>query len=461
MSRRLLNLLACLLVSGAATSCVGNKAYRTCLGTPSGQPCSKPSVLREKLTTKDFDREMAACTGPCPSCVRDCEWPYELAFVEFDDRGEMFDRRQLAAAVDTITRAKANAPAGTQPVVAVFIHGWKNNASESSGNVWGFRQILAGLSLEYKVPGGPFSPVVGVYIGWRGAVVSAPLLKEFTFFDRHGKSQNLPGPHMSEALVKIMQAAKGRNFEDPTMSVLIGHSFGGAVLETALSETIATLVTEAQSTGTPIRWPADLIMFLNEAQEATRSYQLIESLIANVSEREACLPAGTSQTMQAPAIISVSSTGDSATRVAFPAVQSLARPFNSLRKYPEGGNAVGIGSQTSMFFRTTAHMGEFQSHLVRRYEPAELDALGSACKPTLRFTLTGKPTIDSDAPGYALIEKPGTKNRTPYWVFQVPPDVVPDHSTIFTPVFRSFLVTLIKSRDQMKPHNTAVSPPAP
>jgi hypothetical protein len=461
MTRRVLDLLACLLVTVAAASCVGNKAYRTCLGAPAGQQCSKPSVLDEKLKTKEFDRELSTCTGPPPDCVSDVEWPYQLTFVEFDDRGEMFDRRQLAAAVDTITRAKATAPAGTQPVVAVFIHGWKNNASESSGNVWGFRQILAGLSLEYKVSGGPHSPIVGVYIGWRGAVVSAPLLKEFTFFDRRAKSQNLPGPHMGEALVKIMQAAKGRNFDEPTLSVLIGHSFGGAVLETALSETIATLVTEAQSTRTPIRWPADLIMFLNEAQEATRSYQLIESLIANVTEREKCLPKGVEQTMQAPAIISVSSTGDSATRVAFPAAQSLARPFNSLRKYPEGGNAVGIGSQTSMFFRTTAHMAEFQSHLVRRYDPGDLENMGGACKPTLLFTLTGKPSAGDDEPGYVLIEKPGSKNRTPYWVFRVPPEVVPDHSTIFTPVFRSFLVTLIRSRDQMKPHNTVVSPHAP
>jgi hypothetical protein len=442
---------AAIALAVAVAACVPNTSYRTCLGLPTGQPCSRPSVVTEKLKTRDFDREQ-------PVSVQDVEWPYQLAFIEFDDRGEMFDRRQLTAALDTIVRAKAHAPVGTTPVVAVFVHGWKNNASDSSGNVWGFRQTLAGLSLEFKVPDGPASPVIGVYIGWRGAVVSAPLLKEFTFFDRHGKSQNLPGAHMSEALTKIMQAAKGEHFDDArTTSVLIGHSFGGAVLETALSQTLAHIVDEAQATRTPIRWPADLIMFLNEAQEATRSYQLIESLISNVAPREPCLSPDQKQIMEAPAIVSVSSTGDAATRLAFPGAQSIARPFNSLRKYPPGGNALGVTSQTSMFFRTTAHMKQFQSHVLKRSDEPGLDEIVTRCKPVLEFTLTGKPGHGSAGPHYVLLEKPESRNRTPYWVFEIPPEIVPDHSTIFTSVFRNFLLSMLKGRRFMKPHDQALA----
>ena len=433
----------------SAGGCVANKAYRTCLDQPQNRPCSMRSVLNEQLTAAEFDRTQ---TG-----AQNVAFPYTISFVEFDDRGEMFDRAQLAAAVDTINKAKASAPAGTHPVVAVFVHGWKNNASDSSGNVWGFRQTLAALSLQYKVPGGPFSPVVGVYIGWRGAVVSAPILKEFTFFDRHSKSQNLPGPHMAEALVKIMQAAKGPDFsDDRTTSVLIGHSFGGAVLETALSETLADAVVAARAAQRPIQWPANLIMFLNEAQEATRSYQLIESLIANVRPRDECLPPGQSQRMQMPAIVSVSSTGDTATRLAFPAAQALNRPFNSLRHYPDGGNAVGIKSQTSMFFRTTAHMSEFQSHLVGRADDPDIAAALTTCKPALEVTMPSDQ--NNAAVRYLLIEKPGSRNRTPYWVFHIPPDIVPDHSTIFTPVFRSFLIALIGSQQLMSPHNQPLPP---
>jgi hypothetical protein len=430
-----------------STACVANTAYRTCLDTAPGKPCSKPSVLSEKLLTEEFDRTEPGAFG--------VESPYQLSFIEFDDRGEMFDRRQLAAAVNVISVAKSTAPPGTTPVVVVFVHGWKNNASESSGNVWGFRQTLAALALQYKKSGQPFPPVVGVYIGWRGAVVSAPLLKEFTFFDRHGKSQNLPGPHMTEALIRIMHAAKGRDFSDEsTISVLLGHSFGGAVLETALSETLAGLVLRAQQTGTPIQWPADLIMFLNEAQEATRSYQLIESLIANVEERVACPPAGSR--FQKPALISVSSTGDSATRVAFPGAQSVARLFNSLRHYPEGGNAVGIKSQTSMFFKTTAHMSEFQSHIVGRTDDPQIAEMMKTCRPYFEMDLNGKflpANAEDSIPRYVILDKPESRNRTPYWVFQLPPEIVPDHSTIFTAVFRRFLLSLLRTRDEMDLQN--------
>lgn len=444
---------AIVLLTLWGSGCVPNTAYRTCFKQPPGHTCATPSVLTEQLTYLEFDRTQTGAVQPDGTPI---PFPYQLAFVEFDDRGEMFDRQQLDAAVAAIDQAKRNAPAGTHPVVALFVHGWKNNASDSSGNVWGFRQTLAALSLQYKVPGGPFSPVVGIYIGWRGAVVSAPIIKEFTFFDRHAKSQNLPGAHMAEALIKIMEAAKGRDFNDSsTVSVLIGHSFGGAVLETALSETLAGTVLHARQTGTPIRWPADLIMFLNEAQEATRSYQLIESLIANVSDREPCLPPGQAQTFQAPAIVSVSSTGDTATRVAFPGAQVLGRPFNSLRQYPDGGNAMGIKSQTSMFFRTTAHMNEFQSHIVGRSDDPDIVEALKTCKATLELSLHGQflPPGVTTEPRYLLVEKPGSKNRTPYWVFQIPPEIVPDHSTIFTPVFRGLLLSLLQSRQFMMPHD--------
>lgn len=408
MAARLVPLIVAACI---CASCVGNKAYRL-----------KQSVFHEELLTQQFD--------PTNTGVFDRKWPYDLAFVEFDDRGEMFDRTQLDRAVQEIRRVKSAAVAGVRPVVALFVHGWKNNASESSGNVWGFRQLLAGLKLQY----GDEVPVLGIYIGWRGAVVSAPILKEFTFFDRHGKSQNLPNAHMVEALLKIMQAAKGAEFEDDsTISVLIGHSFGGAVLESALTEALMGMVLKGAPSGT-VRWPATLIMLLNEAQEATRSYQLIEALHANLPAREACLPSGQKQRPQVPAILSITSTGDSATRVAFPAAQSLARPFNSLRTYPQP-NFLGLGSQTPMFFNTTAHLGEFRSHLMGRADEPDIQQAWANCKPAIEALI--------EDVCYVVVEKPGARNRTPYWAMHMPTAIVPDHSTIFGSAFRRFLTTLI------------------
>jgi pimeloyl-ACP methyl ester carboxylesterase len=419
MSQRLLLLLVVALLPSA---CVGNRSYR-----------GATEVRYEQLTTRQFD----------PTQVNSDEvWPYRLTFVEFDDRGEMFARSQLTTALQEIAKAKAEAAAkGVKPVVVVFVHGWKNNASESSGNVWGFRQMLAGLSLQYNR-----APVVGVYIGWRGAVISAPILKEFTFFDRRRKSQNLPNAHMVEALLKIMQQTKGVNFDDSAISLLIGHSFGGAVLETALTETLLGMVVKAGATG-PMRWPATAIVFINEAQQASRSYQLIEALHENLPSRDgrdSCLPSQAravseqeaNQIPEPPAIISISSTGDYATRALYPATQAILRPFNSLRHYQKDQpNFLGFDSQTPMFFNTTAHMRSFQSHLMGPADDPDVAAAEMLCKPFVRTTVDGIP--------YSIVERPEARNRTPYWVMHTPASIVPDHSTIFTPAFTSLLITFI------------------
>jgi hypothetical protein len=41
---------------------------------------------------------------------------------------------------------------------------------------------------------------------------------------------------------------------------------------------------------------------------------------------------------------------------------------------------------------------------------------------------------------FAVQERPNRCNGTPYWVMEIDPDVVPDHSTIFTQRLISFLI---------------------
>jgi pimeloyl-ACP methyl ester carboxylesterase len=318
---------------------------------------------------------------------------------------------------------------GVSPIVAVFVHGWKNNASKDNSNVWGFRMMLAGLSKQYNR-----APVLGIYIGWRGAVLSPPILKEFTIWNRRRKSQNLPGAHMAEALVKIMQAAKGIDYsDDSTITLLIGHSLGGAVLETALTETILAQVVK-RTAHQDVVWPATLIMFINEAQEALQSYQLAEAFHKNLPARVPCQPGGTRNNV--PALVSISSTADYATRAFFPGSQGVLRPFNSLRKYSaDNPNFLGFGNQVPMFFNTTAHLGPFRTHLMGREDDPEVKAAADQCKPIVRTTIADVT--------YLIVDKPGSKNLTPYWVMHAPASLVPDHSTIFTPAFTKLLISFI------------------
>src|SRR5262249_15508021 len=161
-----------------------------------------------------------------------------MAFIEFDDVGEMFqnpsetskdgdgtvhDNTELGktiAEIDRINRGEE----GSDPVFVLFIHGWKNNASDSSGNVWGFRSELQSLASELNKPGNPPRPVMGIYVGWRGAATNLPVAKEFSFWNRKSAATRIPGAHLTEAVRRIAIATK-RN--PRAKCVVVGHSFGG------------------------------------------------------------------------------------------------------------------------------------------------------------------------------------------------------------------------------------------
>ena len=57
--------------------------------------------------------------------------PTCLAFLEFDDTGEMFEPAQLTRASDPIERAKA---VNKSAVVVTFVHGLKSNAAEQKNH---------------------------------------------------------------------------------------------------------------------------------------------------------------------------------------------------------------------------------------------------------------------------------------------------------------------------------------
>ena len=421
-------LLVMVCAAAVSAACVSDRQYRI-----------TQSVYYEQLKVENFD--------PTQVDTREDTAAYRLAFVEFNDKGEMFDKGvQLARAISEIEAAKKRG----KTLVALFVHGWKNNADLPTGNVWGWRQVLAGLSNNF-----PDQQILGLYIGWRGASVSAPILKEFTFFTRRPKSQSVGAGQMVGALQQIMQAIKGPQYtDDSATSVLVGHSFGGAVLEAAVTPELQKAMRSARQENRAVRWPADLIILLNEAQEAERSYPLIVEMEEALRPREKCglLPDGSR--FQRPAIISISSTGDYATRGAFPGAQLISRPFRA-PSY-EGNDPLMVGA-SRLYYGTTAHVSELRSHLlVRPEDPTSQPALAE-CRPSLRARISMlRPDAaqgDTEDPRFLLVEDPNAKNRTPYWVMQMPPVIVPDHSTIFTQVFRDFLISLMGLSQFTVPHD--------
>ena len=121
-------------------------------GAPLGTVILAAFILTSCISNKPFRLGSRSIMPPTPHAN------FSLAFIEFDDMGEFWERPQLEKAVDELVSARQRGP--NQALVVVFIHGWKNNASDDSGNVWGFREELKEMVDAY-----PDMPVVGVYIG--------------------------------------------------------------------------------------------------------------------------------------------------------------------------------------------------------------------------------------------------------------------------------------------------------
>src|SRR6266516_4035567 len=68
---------------------------------------------------------------------------HKIAFVEFNDEGELWSKSQLDQALALIDSEAARAPEH-QVAVLTFVHGWKSNAG-SKKNVRHFEEALAGI----------------------------------------------------------------------------------------------------------------------------------------------------------------------------------------------------------------------------------------------------------------------------------------------------------------------------
>jgi len=189
----------------------------------------------EFSTVSDSQADARNCADPASSVC--------LAFLEVDDMGELWDKGELDTALSLIRRAndgsrekkKANPGEESDPIVVVFVHGWKNNAKWGNGNVTGFKSSLQVL---YQRNSGK-RPVIGVYVGWRGDLTPAylPVARQFSYFNREATAIRIPGASLSSALTEIAM----RTHENPdSLAIFVGHSFGGLLLERTVSEMTAS-----------------------------------------------------------------------------------------------------------------------------------------------------------------------------------------------------------------------------
>jgi pimeloyl-ACP methyl ester carboxylesterase len=355
---------------------------------------------------------------------------YTVAYIEFDDQGEPWDPTQLERAIQTIERANRQ---HEKIGVVVFVHGWQNDASnrddrKKENNVEGFKRLLDVTSQQLKRTGeiAAGAKLVGVYIGWRGKSSPNKLVKPFTFYSRRGAGQRVAGVSTTEAIVRVMKVAK-RNPE--SVGVVIGHSFGGMIVEQALSQTMVSLAIDDNSTIEPL---ADLVILVNPASQSIEAKRMLSILERNRLKFYRTDNKG--ERRVSPFIVSVTSTADTATGKLYPTALGIKAISKRFREYGPGDCSPGA-TQKAYYRRTAGHNQILHSHVITaeplqsQAEPADLLGFEETVDEEtgdVQYSFTGRDHR------FVMKSLPYSYNDTPYWIMNVPPELIKDHSDIFT-----------------------------
>jgi hypothetical protein len=391
---------------------------------------------------------------------------YSLGFVEFDDQGQLWSRKQMSAVLDSVAAQAADTSCDF--LLVVYVHGWKHNAgwNQSTGDddpdVTHFRSALKELSateieLSRKIEQNdvlrPPRKVIGVFMGWRGASITVPVMENLTFWDRKSTAHKVGHGEVTEVLDRLDMIRQARMARDPdthSRLIVVGHSFGGAVVFSALEQILESRF--VHSAGTP-ETPAaaqgfgNLVVLLNPAFEA----QLYSPLSDMSGERKDYVES------QLPVLAILTSEADDATGIAFPIGRWFDTRFEKQRVITRTNPATGLQesiSQKSADVRTVGHFGPYETHTLRGTVAASSSDTGK--DPTqiarLNARLLGQAAKDweHDAPG-RVITFPGsvltrTMNsvgRNPYLVVNVDKNLIANHSDIWREGTREFITNLI------------------
>jgi hypothetical protein len=255
---------------------------------------------------------------------------YNLGFVEFDDQGWFQNPKQLKT-VEQMIRTEAGVGLTNNPqgiIILLFVHGWKNNAEYDNTNVVMFRNTLQDLSeFEQFQTNHAARKVVGVYAGWRGLSASLEPFEEMSFWERKNTAHKVGGyGAMTELMVDLENLQQAGNASlasnaPPTELIIVGHSFGGAAVYSALSQIITERFVETIKNKKPLKPLGDQVILLNPAFEASRYFDL-NQMALSISQYP---------TNQRPVLSIFTSEGDWATHYVFPIGRFFSTMFEKTR----------------------------------------------------------------------------------------------------------------------------------
>lgn len=377
---------------------------------------------------------------------------YTLAFIEFDDQGELWAPSQVSRTLEAIDRANQNKNGSA---VIVFVHGWKDNASqkqeeEKDTKLYQFKNYLSVIRrYQERTEAGNARTLIGVYVSWRGKTGKG-LLFPFTFYGRSRAATRIAsGPTIVNTMTRIALTAK----QNPRSKVIIvGHSFGGWIVERGASQTLVghSEIVRAGKIETPI----DLVLLLNPASPSIQAKQVLE--VFGRERLKVYRVDKEGHRFELPLLISITSKTDWATGVAYPIGAKLGTLGLSFRDYgPQFCSPYA--KQRAFYTHTPGHQPPLYSHIVT----AEPLPAGVQPLPDWRYVKdpeSGQPAISFDGPRhrFTIKRKPRALNDTPYWIMSVPHALIKGHAGIFNENALALYLTLAGVTGVLLPESTII-----
>jgi hypothetical protein len=218
-----------------------------------------------------------------------------LRFLEVDDEGWFWDRRQADAIIDGIHASVKT----KDTMVVTFVHGWHHCARCCDENVEGFRQTLVDLS---KTLEDRFN-IIGIFVGWRGQSLPMPASLA-TFWGRKGAAERIGENDIREFFSRLQRTFASyrpdvigeRQSDVPAQPAhflglaTIGHSFGAQIVLRSVASSVENQLMllnqnpaylrgarAADPKGTlpvSVSGFGDLVILINPAVEASQYHRL-------------------------------------------------------------------------------------------------------------------------------------------------------------------------------------------
>ncbi|CAK0778863.1 Esterase [Gammaproteobacteria bacterium] len=432
-----------LLLALGLSACTPHQQYRTktslCVNqaaTPSAECESHALQKYQYLSESNSNQNQDSAVSQ----------EYLLGFVEFDDQGLLFDRKQMEAVLNTIYEEAV----GKDLLITVFMHGWQHNAAPGDDNVDTFRKLLAQINESEKRisldSNEPPRQVVGVYLGWRGRTITTSIFDNLSFWERRDTARKIGEIGVSEVLSRLERIKQDKDSiggdGSRTRLAVIGNGFGGTATYAAVTQalksrfiqTIAPEGTQGDVTGF-----GNLVVLINPALTALQFTPLSDLAAGHATYFGS----------QLPVVAVLTSETDYATKMLLPLGRRLSTLFETERETHRWNATTKKNEpidERDMDVTALGHYLPYRTHYLHATEE-----FPSSHRPELieRFHRTYSswvldyPGSQIEFDGSVLERTNHSAGRNPYLVVQVNRDLIKNHGDISDKRIQEFVKELV------------------